>query len=178
MPSKYETRRHESAHAIVALSLDIGLQEDALVFASDGDACTNVAPPPSPQPDESWCIRRAAVKLAGPIAMIRARRQEMEWGTLTSEHEYHADHNQAEQLLQKYWLDQHRAADYNVVQSQMDEAASMAIQCVLENEAAIVCVTEATEGHDQFSRQQVMNVIAAHQPLRTPSRRAWTKDTG
>ena len=64
-------RFHESAHAVAAVRLDIGLEELAMVFNSDDDTWVNSKNDPSDAEDlDDWTIRRLAVKLAGPIARI------------------------------------------------------------------------------------------------------------
>ena len=137
MPISENVRRHESGHAIAAVALGIELLTPAMTLLSDLEASVNVAPPTSSSPDEAWCIRRAAVKLAGPIAMIRSRGQIMDWQTLREEFEYATDLNEAERVLQKFWLDRGVCPPEHLVSEQLNRAASLAIQCIDQNEARL-----------------------------------------
>jgi hypothetical protein len=90
-----------------------------MTLISDQEACVNVTIPTTSSPDEAWYVRRAAVKLAGPIAMIRFRGQPMDWQTLREEYEYATDLREAERILQKFWLDQGLGAAERLVGSQV-----------------------------------------------------------
>ena len=71
MPASEHVRYHESAHAVAAEKLGIGLEDDAMVLTSDYDAWVNTKNEPCGGQDiKGWTIRRLAVKLAGPIARI------------------------------------------------------------------------------------------------------------
>ena len=169
MSASKDVRRHEAGHAITALALGIGLQEPAITLISDQEACTNVALPTSSSPDEAWCIRRAAVKLAGPIAMIRYRQQEMHWQTLREEGEYASDYGEAERILQKFWLDKVFGAAEHLVGAQMERAACLAIQSVDRNEGAISALAEATKSQDVIGIPKILDAIATQQPIHTPN---------
>ena len=169
MSASEDVRRHEAGHAIAAVALGMGLREPAMTLISDQQACVNVAPPMFASSDEAWYIRRAAVKLAGPIAMIRSRGQAMDWQTLREEAEYATDLNEAERILQKFWLDKGLGAAEYLVSEQLNRAASFAIQCINQNEGAISALTEATESQDAFCFEQIIDAIARYQPLCTPN---------
>jgi hypothetical protein len=168
MSASEAVRRHEAGHAIAAVALGVELREPALALTSDQEACINVAPPASLTPDEAWYIRRVAVKLAGPIALIRSRGQAMDWQTLREESEYATDLNEAERILQKFWLDRGFGAAEHLVSEQLNRAASFAIQCIDQNEGAITALIEATESEDAFCFQQILDAIAGYSPLNTP----------
>src|SRR5208283_5173318 len=148
----YETRYHESGHAVAALALKIGLCESAIVLKSHHDAWVQVLDQPSGPVDEDWYIRRAAVKLSGPIAMMRLRGQQICWDTLRLTAEYVQDYDKARQVFQDYWRRLDAAASEVQTGLQLHRSADLVIKCVDGNSAAIKSLPSVPTLMRQFSR--------------------------
>lgn len=163
MAASRDTRYHEAAHAVAAHALGIGLKEEGMVLNSDRDAWVEVVEMPLNETDEDWFTRRVAVKLAGPLAMCRLRREKPQWGTLRYSAEYHTDFEDSLKLFGSYWKGVGGGGSNDQVDKQMDRAACIAMECIQKNQAAIVAVTDATEGKDRFSRTEIITCIQACQ---------------
>lgn len=163
MAASKNTRYHEAAHAVAAHVLGIELEEEAMVLNSDQDAWVNVVAKPPDDADEDWYTRRVAVKLAGPLAMCRLRGEKLHWDTLRSSGEYHTDVKDSLKLFRSYGDIVGRVLSCDELDQHMNRAACIAIKCVQTNQAAIVALTDATEGKDSFSRTQVIGCIQASQ---------------
>jgi hypothetical protein len=163
MAASRNTRYHEAAHAVAAHVLGIELEEEAMVLNSDQDAWVNVVAKPPDDADEDWFTRRVAVKLAGPLAMVRLRGEKLHWDVLRSSGEYDTDFKDSQKLFISYGNIVGRVVSNDELDQQMNRAACIAIKCVQTNQAAIVGLTDATEGKDSFSRTQVIACIQACQ---------------
>ena len=81
MAAARDTRYHEAANTVAARVLGIGLKEEGMVLISDQEAWVEVEGISENEAAEDWFIRRVAVKLAGPLAMCRLRKEKLEWDT-------------------------------------------------------------------------------------------------
>jgi hypothetical protein len=163
MAASRNTRYHEAAHAVAAHVLGIELEEEAMVLNSDRDACVNVVAKPPDDADEDWFTKRVAVKLAGPLAMCRLRGEKLHWDTMRPSGEYHTDFEDSLKLFKSYGNIVGRVFSSDELDQQMNRAACIATKCVQTNQAAIVALTDATEGKDRFSRTQIIACIQACQ---------------
>ena len=155
-------RYHESAHAVAAVRLDIGLEELAIVLKSDNDAWVNAKNDPCDEEDlNDWTIRRLAVKLAGPIARILQNGEVLTWDTMSSSGEYHTDFECAKKCCFGYLKIPEVNSENSTVDHMMNLAADRAIRCVESNHAEISALTNSTVNKDYFSRAEVIAVIAA-----------------
>jgi hypothetical protein len=151
-------RYHESAHAVAAERLGIGLEEEGMVLNSDTDAYVSVRNTPGKE-DQNWAIRRLAVKLAGPIARILRNGEAMEWETLKYSAEFHTDFEIARSYCYHSLNIQDDHSENAAVNAMMSWAARIAIECVQSNKAAIAALAEATANKASFSRTEIMTVI-------------------
>ena len=80
-------RYHESAHAVAAEKLGVGLEEEAIVLNSDVDAWVNIKNEPCVGEDiHDWTIRRLAVKLAGVRSRASSKAEKFSNGTHSGSH--------------------------------------------------------------------------------------------
>jgi len=181
MTASRDTRYHEAAHAVAAHVLGIGLKEEGMILHSDSDAWVEVVDRPPDDAGEDWFIRRVAVKLAGPLAMCRQRREPHSgmavvpsvttfdlirgelWDTLRCTREYAKDVNDSKCKLRCYWTRVGGCGSNDLIDEQMDRSARMALACVEENETTISAVADAAEGRDEFSRSEIVACIQACQ---------------
>ncbi len=158
MAASGDVRYHESAHAVAAHTLGIGLKEEGIVLISDREAWVEVADIPADETDEDWFIRRVGAKLAGPLAMCLLRNERMEWDTLRYTGEYHTDIEESLSIFTEYWNRVGGGSDARI-DEQMNRAACIALECVQKNKAAIIAVADATAGKDHFSRNEIVSTI-------------------
>jgi hypothetical protein len=160
VPVSEHVRYHESAHAVAAERLGVGLEEEAMVLNSDTDARVNVKNEPCGGEDiHDWTIRRLAVKLAGPIARIFQTGEALEWNTLMYSGEYHTDFETAKTCCFRYLNIPETHAQNPDVDAMMNEAMRVAIECVRSHKASIAALKEATANRSSFSRAEVVEVI-------------------
>lgn len=165
MPASEHVRYHESAHAVAAVRLDIGLEELAMVFNSNDDAWVNSKNEPCVAEDiDDWTIRRLAVKLAGPIARILQNGEVLTWDTLSSSGEYHTDFECAKECCFRYLKIPEANSENPTVDHMMNLAADRAIKCVESHQAEIAALTKSTANRDSFSRAEVVAVIGGSHP--------------
>jgi len=79
LPASFFTRYHEAGHTLVARSFGM-LHPEGMLLHSDTNASTCVIE--NPDGTIEWCLKRAAVKLAGPLERILQQDQPLEWDTL------------------------------------------------------------------------------------------------
>jgi hypothetical protein len=159
MAASRDTRYQETAQAVAAYFLGIRLGEEGMILISDQDAWVEVEDVHINEADEDWCIRRAAVRLAGPLAMCQLRKEEVDWKTQRFSPHYHRDIQDGLNLFRRYWRRVGRFGSDANIDAQMNRAASIARECLHNNEAAIAAVLDASEGRDQFSRGEIYTMI-------------------
>ncbi|MFZ0663673.1 MAG: hypothetical protein WAM66_13340 [Acidobacteriaceae bacterium] len=168
MAANIDTRHHEAGHAVSALALGIEVSDEAMVLISDQEAWVNI-PVPDSIPGEDWCTRRAAVKLAGPIAMMRLRDQPLDWDTMRATPEYASDHQDAQRILLVFRSHRSCSRRGEALEEQLNSAALLAAQVVDANASAIQALVEATESRDSFSRDEILGAIEGHlSPIELP----------
>jgi len=156
MAAKWETRYHESGHALVAHVMAM-LHSCGMILNSDTDAYTSVIE--DSDGSEAWCIKRAAVKLSGPLGRILQRGQPLEWDTMRNEGEYHTDFEEAVKIFRTHLgQGEHFGLDERVDEL-MNQACAMAHKVITPNRRIIEILADETEGRDRFSRDEIVATI-------------------
>ena len=160
MPVSEHVRYHESAHAVAAERLGVGLEEEAMVLLSDSDAYVNVKNEQRDGEDVyNWTIKRLAVKLAGAIARILQTGEPFQWDTLRYSGEYHTDFEAARAYCFSYLGIPDNFSENPQVDAMLNQAARVAIHCVQSHQASIAALAEAVANRSFFSRTEVIEVI-------------------
>jgi len=156
MAASWQTRYHESGHAFVAWSTDM-LHSIGMILRSDTDAYTCVIE--NSDGSEKWCIKRAAVKLAGPLGRMLQQGQATDWNTMRSTGEYHTDFEEAVEIFRVHLNLQRDFGFDEGVEQLMNKAFAMALGFILQNQCTVATLADAAEGKDQLSRDEIIAVI-------------------
>ncbi len=128
-----------------------------MVLRANTDAYTCVIE--SPDGSEEWCIKRAAVKLAGTTGRMLQQGQPLNWDLLRCTGEYHSDFEEATEIFRTH-LNLPRDFGFNEsIDQLMNQASFIAIDCVKQNQVAIGALAVAAEGKDQLSRLEILAVL-------------------
>ncbi len=157
MAASWQTCYHESGHAFVAWSMNM-LHFSGMILRSDTDAYTCVTE--NSDGSEEWCIKRAAVKLAGSLGRMLSQGQYLRWDAMRSIGEYHTDHEEALEIFRAYLnLQPHFGMDERV-DPLMNRAAASAIELLTPNQAKLAALAEAADGKDQLYRDEIVAIIS------------------
>jgi hypothetical protein len=135
------------------------LHPDGIILRSGSDAYTCVIE--DSDGTEEWCIRRAAVKLGGPLGRMLFEGQPFDWDTLRSVGEYHTDYEEAMDIFRIHLkLPQHFGFDEQIDRL-MNQASALAVGFIQPNQSTLARLADASEGVDQFPRDEIVAVIQA-----------------
>jgi hypothetical protein len=129
-----------------------------MVLSSDVDSYTCVIE--LSDGSEAWCIRRAAIKLAGPLGRMLELAQTLDWDTMRTVGEYHTDFEEAVEIFRSHLGPPGSYGFDSRVDELMNCSCAMAHDLLSPNQHKLRILTEAAEGRHQLSRDEIIVILS------------------